>query len=115
MQSFSTNSSNDIYLGLDGNLVIASEIEAVLFACANAAKAQLNEMIYAYDKGVANFPTIWTSAINVAQFEASVRGEILSVPGVTGISEFDMVVADSAMNYRAVIETIYGTGVIGEL
>jgi hypothetical protein len=111
-QSFATNSNNDLYIGTDGNLVIASGIEAVLFACANAAKAQLNEMIYAYDKGVANFQTIWTSAINVAQFESSVRTAILAVPGVTGISNFDMIVVNNSMNYSATIVTVFGIGEI---
>lgn len=109
-QSFSTNENNDLFIGTDNNLAISSGVQAVEFACANAAKAQFQEMIYAYDKGVANFPTIWTNSVNVAQFEASVRAAILAVPGVIGIKSFDMIVADNAMNYRAVIVTIYGTG-----
>lgn len=111
-QSFATNSNNDLFIASDGNLSVATGIEAVLFACANAAKAQLNEMIYAFDRGVANFQTIWTNSVNVAQFEASVRAAILSVPGVIGIESFDMLVLDNAMNYRAVIKTIYGNGEI---
>lgn len=109
-QSFATDSRNDLFLDGDGNIAIAQGIDAVLFACANAAKAQLNEMIYAYNQGVANFQTIWTNAINVAQFEASVRAAILTVPGVTGIDSFDMIVDDNTMNYAAVINTIYGIG-----
>jgi len=111
-QSFATNSVNDIFINSDGNLSIASGIDAVLFACANAAKAQLGEMIYAQTEGVANFQTIWSNSVNVAQFEASVRSALLSVPGVTGIQSFDMIVADNAMNYVAVILTIYGTGAL---
>lgn len=109
-QSFSTNENNDIFIGTDGNLSIATGIEAVLFACANAAKAQLNEMIYAYNEGVANFQTIWTSRVNIAQFEASVRQAILSVPGVVGIESFEAIASGSVVNYRAVINTIYGIG-----
>ena len=111
-QSFATNSVNDLYIGTDGNIVIATGIEAMRYACANAAKAQYQEMIYAYNRGVANFQTIWTSRVNVAQFEASVRAAILSVPGVTGVQSFDMLVVDGAMNYTAVIDTIYGVGEI---
>lgn len=92
--------------------MIATGIEAVLYACANAAKAQLHEMIYAYNRGVANFQTIWTNSINVAQFESSVRQAIRSVPGVIGIKTFSTQVTSGAMNYRAVIVTIYGSGEI---
>lgn len=109
-QSFATNDQNDIFLGPDGNIAVATGIEAVLYACQNAAKAQLHEMIYAFNRGVANFLPIRTNSVNVAQFEASVRAAIRGVPGVTGIKSFQTAVVNRAMNYRAVIVTIYGQG-----
>lgn len=109
-QSFATDSNNDIFIGSDDNLAVANAIEAVKFAAANAAKAQLGEMIYAANLGVANFQTIWTNSVNVAQFEASVRAAIVGTPGVTGIKSFDMQVYENAMHYQAVIVTIYGIG-----
>lgn len=110
VQSFAVNAENDLFIGTDNRLVVAQNIEGVLFGCASAAKAQLAEMIYAFDQGVANFETIWTNSVNVAQFEASVRFAIQSVEGVTGIKSFEMEVVNNAMNYSAVIETIYGEG-----
>lgn len=111
-QTFTTNSNNDIFLNNDGNLSISTGIQAVLQACATAAKAQLHEMIYAFDQGVANFETVWRNSANVAQFEASVRAAILAVDGVTGISDFSAVVQDDAVSYSATIQTIYGPGAI---
>lgn len=111
-QSFATDSNNDIFIGSDDNLAVATGIEAVKFAAANAAKAQLGEMIYAANEGVANFQTIWTNSVNVAQFEASVRAAIVGTPGVTGIKSFDMQVSANAMHYQCVIVTIYGVGTI---
>lgn len=111
-RSFATNDNNDIFIGTDDNLAIATGIEAVKFAAANAAKAQLGEMIYAVNRGVATFETIWTNSVNIAQFEASVRSAILGVEGVTGIQSFDMQVLNNSMNYQAVIVTIYGIGEI---
>lgn len=112
-QSFSTTEdTNDIFIGTDDRLAIATGIEAVKFAAANAAKAQLGEMIYAVNRGVANFQTIWTNSVNIAQFEASVRAAILGTPGVSGIQSFDMQVFENSMHYQAIIITIYGTGAI---
>lgn len=109
-QSFTTNSQNDIFIDASGNIAISTQIFAVEQACANAAKAQLAEMIFAYDQGVANFQTIWRNVANIAQFEASVRSAILSVAGVTGISQFSAEAVENVVSYSATIQTIYGTG-----
>lgn len=109
-QSFSTDLSGDIFIGADDKMAIATGIDALLFACQNAVKARLGEMIYAVDKGVAYFETIWTNAVNVAQYEASARAAILAIPGVTGIQSFDIQVASNVLTYEAEILTIYGTG-----
>jgi hypothetical protein len=110
VQTFTTNDNNDIFIDASGNLSISSGIIAVEQACATAAKAQLNEMIYAFNQGVANFETIWRNVANVAQFEASVRAALLSVAGVTGVSDFSAVVQDNQISYSATIQTIYGPG-----
>jgi hypothetical protein len=114
-QSFSINSNNDIFIGTDGNLSIATGITAIEYACQNAAQAQLNEMIFAYNQGVAYFETIWQNTANVAQFEASLRAAITSVPGVTGISNLTILVQNNQLNYTATIQTIYGTGNISNV
>lgn len=111
-QSFSTNSANDIFLGPDGNISISTGIFAVEFACKSAAQAQLQEMIFAYNQGVAYFPTIWTNEANVAQFEASIRMAIASAPGVTSIQDFEISIEDNIASYSATILTQFGQGAI---
>lgn len=106
--TFAVNEDNDLFIGKDGKLAVATGIDAVMFACASAAKAQLNEMIYAYDSGVANFETMWRNSANVAAFEASVRAAISAVEGVAGIQEFTVTVQNGVCSYAATIETIYG-------
>jgi hypothetical protein len=115
VQSFSLNANNDIFIGTDGNLSIATGLSAVEFACKNFAQAQLNEMIFEYDQGVAYFETIWQNTANVAQFEASLRAALSNVPGVTGISNLTITVANNQLNYVATIQTIYGTGNISNV
>jgi len=105
---FSVNSNNDIYIDPDGNLAIATGQEALLQACASAAKAQFREMVLAFDQGVANFQTIWTDATNIAQFEFYVRKAIKSVEGVLEIVELTAVAQNNVVSYTATIRTIYG-------
>ena len=111
-KSFGLNANNDIYIGLDGLMVIKSDLDALLQDCKTAAQAQLGEMILAIDKGVPNFETIWQSSANVAQFESYLRTTILSVAGVTEIKNLTIKVAENTLFYRAEIVTIYGQGVI---
>lgn len=109
---FSVDENMDLYIGKDGNLAISLNLFSVMQACQHAAQAQLGEMVLAIDQGVPNFQTIWQDTTNVAQFEAYVRSAILSVPGVTGIDEFTVVVADNILSYSATIVTIYGREVL---
>lgn len=111
-QTFSTDDKNDLFIGLDGRLSVSKEINAVMAACETAAQAQLGEMIFAIDRGVPNFQTIWQSSRNIAQFEAYFRRSILSVDGVKSIKEFSSSVDGGVISYTAVIETIYGEGQI---
>lgn len=106
------NSDNDIYLDPQGNIAIRTGLEAVMQSCENAAKAQLKEMVLAYNQGVANFQTIWTNAANVAQYEAYVRRAIKAVAGVTEVNDLTVTVADHIVKYSATISTVYGSAVL---
>lgn len=112
VQTFAMNQNQDLYIGPDGNLAIASGISAVLFACKTAAQAQLGEMFLNVQGGVNNFGTVWRDSANIAQFELYVRNAILSVDGVVGIATFNTDVRNNAVFYTATIETIYGTGAL---
>lgn len=109
-KTFAINSNNDIYIGLDGLLVIKEDLLSVLQNCQTAAQAQLGEMILSIDNGVPNFQTIWQSAANVAQFEAYLRRTILKVEGVKEIKTLSIVVRDNALFYNVEILTDYGLG-----
>jgi hypothetical protein len=102
----------DIYLGKDGRLVIALDLEAVLQACEHAVKAQLGEMVLAVDKGVPNFDTLWRGSPNLGQFEAAIRLALLAVAGVVRVTEFKAVRVGPVVQYTATIETIYGAGAV---
>lgn len=111
-QTITPNINNDLFIGTDGNLAVSSGINAVEWACQSAAKAQLNEMVYAYDQGVAYFQTIWTDGANVAQFESSLRNAITNVDGVVSISEFSVLVENDQLSYSMTINTEFGQGFV---
>lgn len=107
---FLTDEKNDIYLTGTGDIAIGNGIYAVLQACRNSAQARLGEMIYAVDKGIPMFETVFTGNPNTGQFEAAVKSAFLSVDGVQRVLKFVISQSGSTLKYQATIETIYGIG-----
>lgn len=111
-RTLSVDSSNDIFIGIDGSLSIATARDAVLQACAQVAKAQLGEMVYAVDEGIPNFQAVWNGSPNLSQFEAYLRRNIEAVADVIGVDSVTITVTGGTLSYVAVIKTIYGPGVL---
>lgn len=110
--TFATDKNNDLYVGVDGNLSIATGLEAVLAVCANAAKSQLGEMIYSVDQGLPNFQTIWKGSPNYPQFEAALRKTLLAVAGVLRIENLVITNTNNILKYRVTIVTTFGAGAL---
>lgn len=112
MRVIAADSNNDLYIGPDGSLAMATGIEAVMQAAQQAAQTQLGEMMYAVDEGLPNFASVWNGAANIAQFEAYLRRTLLAVDHVTGIADLTISVEGNKLSYTATIETDYGRGVL---
>ena len=111
-KTLAVDSNNDIYVGSDGNLAIAENIDATMQNAAQAVKAQLGEMILAIDQGMPNFQTIWNGAPNVPQFEGYLRATILAVENVLEIQDLTIVSLNGTLQYQAQILTSYGSMVL---
>jgi len=111
-RTIAVDSNNDIFVGPDGSLAIATARDAVLHCCAQAAKTQLGEMIYAVDQGLPNFEAVWNGAPNTGLFEAYLRRTLQDVPDVTGVDSVTIDATGGALTYVATIKTIYGPGAI---
>ena len=115
-QTFGVNENNDLFIGSDGNLSIVSGQQAVLFACASAAKAQLGEMIYAVNQGIPNFQAVWVGTPNLQQFEAALRNTLLNVSGVVQVDSITFTQTNTSkgniLGYTAVIVTEYGETIL---
>lgn len=115
MKTLAVDGNNDIYIARDGNLALNTGLLAVQETCAQAAKAQLGEMVLDTQRGIPNFQTVWNGKPNIAQFEAYLRRTLLGVQGVIGITELTITVESDILTYSASITTIYGSGVINGL
>lgn len=102
MRSFRVDDNNDMVLDSLGNFAFVDGLEAIQQNCVTAMKAQLGEMVYAYDEGVPTMATVWDN-FDPAQFEAAARQVLLSVVGVAGIRSFNVVQEDDVVTYSAVI------------
>lgn len=109
--SIATDARNDIYIGADGNLAMASGLQAVLQDCEHTMKAQLGEMVLATTKGLPTMDTVWLQQ-RLPQFSAAARKALRAVSGVTDVPSFAAVVENNTLIYRAVISTEYGTGIV---
>lgn len=114
-QVFAVDNNNDLFIQNNGQLAINRNLEAVLQACEHIAKAQLLEMVLNTERGVPNFETVWNGSPNIAQFEAYLRRNLLTVPDVIEIVSLDTTVQNNVLSYLAEIRTIYGTGVLNGL
>lgn len=108
---------NDIYLGPDGNLAVATDLLAVMYACQNAARTILGEMIFQTNEGLPNFELIWVGVPNIPQWVVALRQAFENVPGVLEVISIDTATAvnpvtkrNDVLNYVAVILTEFGEG-----
>src|SRR5574343_248754 len=104
MKSLATDANNDLYLGPDGNIAVASGIQAVLTACQCAVKTRFGEMVLAADQGVPYFETAFAGGYNVAAFEDALRATILRVRDVLSVNIQTAVLRDR-ITYTATIVT----------
>lgn len=111
-QTLAVNDFNDIYIGRDGNLVIAYDLDAVLQACSQVAKSLLGEMVLAIDQGIPYFQTVWVGVPNLQQFESALRRAFLGVTGVVEVVSLVTSLTGDVLQYTAEIRTIYGSGVV---
>lgn len=111
-RTLAVDSNNDIYIDGTGNIAIATGLVAVLQTCEHVAKAILKEMVFAQDRGMPYFETVWNGTPTTNPFEAAFRSRVAQVPDVTGVTDLEVTQVADRFTYTATISTIYGTGTI---
>lgn len=112
LSSFAEDENNDFYLDDFGNLAIAQDVRAVLFLCEAAAETLQSELVLNTDIGLPNFQTVWNGAPNLPQYEGILRDTFLKIEGVEEVTQIIVSLKDNILNYNAVIQTRYGSGVL---
>lgn len=107
-KTLAVNEKNDIYLGKDGNIVVATGEEAVSNACLTASQALLQEMIYSTNKGLPYFQSVFVGSPDYAIFRNSLISTLLAVDGVLNVQSLSLTVVEGVLNYSATILTRYG-------
>ena len=115
MRTLTIDSNNDLCLNKLRSLSISSDLQAILFACEHAVKAQHGEMIYAVERGIPYNILAWDRQPNLIQLEAFIRRAINNIAGVIGIKEFNINNKNNLITYSVVIKTKYGEGSLNEL
>lgn len=112
MITLAVDINNDMFIGADGNLSFARDVEAVSQNTVHYGKTLRNEMLQEYDLGIPFFMVAFGSSVTLQQYEAATKQRLLQTPGVTGIKAFETVQVGDVLKYTATIETIYGLSVI---
>ncbi len=124
-KTLATNTNNniegvapyDLYLDMNGNIAMVYDQEAVLQACAQAARTILGELIFNTNAGNPYFESLWNGVVDLQTFSASLRKSFLSVGGgglVTNVSDLTTNYEKNVFSYSVTITTIYGTSAIAD-
>lgn len=108
MKILGENSSRDLFIGSNNQLVVLTGIEAIAQACKSAIEAQRGEMQFATQDGIPTEQTIWNGIPNQQQFQFFCRESLLKVDGVTAVVVFDTEIQDNTLIYEATIRTTFG-------
>lgn len=111
MSTLKLTSTNDLYVGESGNMVLLTGLDGVIQDCENKMKGQLGEMMYQTDAGLPYMDFVFQS-INLNAFRASAITQLLEVPNVLDVVSFDLTKVGETVTYKALIQTAFGLGVL---
>lgn len=111
MRTLAVNDNIDIYIGNDGNLAIASDIDAVMQGCEQEARIRLGELPYAQTQGIPFFESVFTESPDLGLYEMYLRRQFARVQNVVSVQSIAFNIDGDKLQYEAVIATTFGTGV----
>ena len=106
--SIQTNSNNDIFIGQNGNLAMATGVIALQQDCEHAMKAVYGEMFLNPTSGQPYLLDVFL-AQNFIKFEAAARATLIGINGVVSVQSFTMKQIGDVFNYTAQILTVYSS------
>jgi hypothetical protein len=112
VQSFDLSPSGDVYIGANGNLAVATGLQAIQDACLNVCRARLGEEVLTTGNGLPYFECVFNGSPNLAIFRSYLITVLNNVPGVTSVSDVAISIANNTLSFSATIQTIYGPATV---
>lgn len=112
-QTLGVNASNDIYVGVNGNVVVLQGQSAVSAACRSTSLASLSEEVLSLNSGQPFFQAAFLGVTKLAIFENYLRASLAAVDGVIAVSNLSTkitktITGKSVLSYTATIKNKYG-------
>lgn len=105
--SIAMDDNYDLFLDERGNLATVIGAKACAQNSRSAMSAQRGEMVLAMQRGIPTMATVF-SQFDPAQFEAAARIALRRVPGVLGVTAFDVMQVGTAVEYTTTLLTEFG-------
>ncbi len=115
MKILGENEARDLFVGPDNQLVVRTELEAILQACESTIEAQRGEMQYDTTRGIPTASTIWAGVPNQQRFQFYCLAALRAIEGVIEVRRFVTDIFENTLSYEAEIVTEFGTGPIGNI
>lgn len=112
MISLSIDDNSDLHLGLDGNIKVVRDLDAVVQLCTQASQVLLNELPYAQSRGIPFFDVALGSQLDLNLYEVYIRQMILGVKHVLSVDKITFNLDGVNLSYEANITTEFGKGVV---
>lgn len=113
MSTFLVDSKNDLVLVGD-TLEIVGGLEGALLAAKHYAQTLRGEMMHDMQSGVRFFETAYNQP-RLNLFANDMRRRIMQVEGVRSVTKFDARLSQDELIYSVHIETIWGSGEVGNI
>lgn len=103
--------NNDLFLDASGNLVIASDEQAVMQTVRHAVLTNAGELPFNQQKGVAYFDTVFCDTPDLEAFQQAVQNAAESVNEVDSVSDFLMQNQNGVLRYQMKVSLTNGSEV----
>lgn len=106
--TIATDQNNDIYMdGLNG-LALKEDAEALANIVLNRAQTVTGELQYDLAAGIPYFTTIFASPPDVQMWQAFVKTDVLSVPGILSVDSLTLKNENGTLGFVLVATTVFG-------
>ena len=108
MITIATNSDNDIYRDVSGNLAMLTDIKALANVSKNVVLTTLGEPQYDQQNGIPYFETIFTDTPKIDLFQAAQVDALEKLADVNRVSNYEYTQENGIYSYSLIEHTTFG-------